>query len=279
MLYLLKNKLNALIKKIKNLDSVLVAFSGGTDSTLLLAAAKEAVGKKCLGVTIDAPIFSREEISQAQLLAQNLGIRHMIIKADPLIIPEFKNNVPQRCYYCKRNLFEELIKLARHKNIPYILDGTNADDSFDYRPGLRAIKELGIISPLREVGLTKGEIREILKEWKFSNWNRASQACLATRIPYGEQITPKKLRQVEQAERFLKNMGFSEMRVRLHGPIARIEIPEEHFKLILHRSTRKKITAAFESLGIPFTAVDLSGFRSGSLNRLLPKEENRNNEK
>jgi len=279
MLYPLKEKLNALIEKIKVYDSVLIAYSGGTDSTLLLAAAGEALGEKCLGVTVDAPIFPRREIWQAQDLAEKLGIKHMILRTDPLKIPEFKNNVPQRCYHCKKSIFTELIKLAEQKNITCVLDGTNADDPMDFRPGLRALKELGVKSPLREVNLTKGEIREILKELGLPNWNKPRTACLATRIPYGEKITLKKLNLVEQGERFLKSLGISECRLRLHGPIARIEVPVENLEMVLHNAVRKKITAAFESLGIPFTALDLSGLKSGSLNRLLPKEETRSNGK
>jgi len=263
-------KRNLLLEKLSALSSVLVAFSGGTDSTFLLKAAVDALGGKCAAATIDAQIIPRGEIYEAWRIARSLGVMHIIIPIDIFKVPEFTANTFQRCYHCKKYIFRLLLDTAKKYNLKYVIEGTNADDTGDYRPGLRALSELGIISPLKEVGLTKSEIRLISRELNLQSWNKPPGACLATRFPYGEEITCKKLHLVESAEKLLFSLGFNQCRVRYHRTIARIEIPEQDFKRALQNPIRKKIMAGLESLGFAYVTLDIAGFRTGSLNKLLP---------
>jgi len=264
------HKRNLLLEKLSTLSSVLVAFSGGTDSTFLLKAAVDALGEKCLAATVDAQIIPRREIDEARRIARDLWVKHIIIPVDIFRVPEFAANTSYRCYHCKKYIFRLLLDTAKKYNLKYVIDGTNADDTGDYRPGLRALSELGIISPLKDAGITKAEIRHISRELGLQNWNKPSGACLASRFPYGEEITSKKLHLIESAEKLLFSLGFNQCRVRYHRTIARIEIPEQDFKRALHNPIRKKIVAGLESLGFVYVTLDIAGFRTGSLNKLLP---------
>lgn len=269
----LQNKYNLLLQKLKNCGSLAVAFSGGVDSAFLVYAAHEALGEKLLAITVTTQSYPRHEAADVAKILQSYGVKHAQIELNQLAIPGFCENGAQRCYYCKYALFSAIKAEAAKHSITAVADGANTDDESDYRPGMRATAELGILSPLREAGFSKQDIRDISKELGIFTWNKPSYACLASRIPYGEEITAEKLAMVEKAEQALLDMGFKEMRVRCHGKLARIEVAENDFaKAAAHR---KEIAAAAKAAGFLYAALDLEGFRSGSLNAAL---ENKNAE-
>lgn len=267
----LQNKYNLLLQQLKNCGSLAVAFSGGVDSAFLVYAAHEALGEKLLAITVTTQSYPRHEAADAARILQNYGVKHAQIELNQLAIPGFYENGAQRCYYCKYALFGVIKAEAAKHGITAVADGANTDDENDYRPGMRATAELGILSPLRSAGFSKQDIREASKELGIFTWNKPSYACLASRIPYGEEITAEKLAMVERAEQALLDMGFKEMRVRCHGKLARIEVAENDFTNAAAR--RKEIAAAVKNAGFLYAALDLEGFRSGSLNAAL---ENKN---
>ncbi|PKM47392.1 MAG: TIGR00268 family protein [Firmicutes bacterium HGW-Firmicutes-8] len=268
-----QTKIGHLIQVIAEMKSVLVSFSGGIDSTLLLETALRALGpEKVLAVTASSETYPREELEEAKHLAETLGARHLLISTGELKNERFFENPPERCYYCKQELFGELSKIARSYNLEYVIDGANADDAGDFRPGLRAGAEHGVRSPLRETGITKAEIRRIAKARRLPNWDKPSMPCLSSRFPYGHTITSEKLHQVDEAERFLRSLGLDELRVRHHGDTARIEVPEVMIKKVASSTIRKKVTAKLKTLGFNYITLDLNGFRSGSMNEVLSKE-------
>ncbi len=264
---LLSNKLDALRKKISGFESALIAFSGGVDSTFLLMLAQQELGDRVLAVTMDTILIPRRELQDAEEIAKNLRVRHLIISADPLELPLVRANSSERCYHCKHNLFKVLCSLAREGGYNAVFDGTNQDDESDYRPGMRAIRELGVQSPLQDVRITKDEIRQLSRAAGLSTWNKSAAACLASRIPYGEQITPKKLKMIEEAEGYLLSLGCSTVRVRHHQGMARIETAMKDFTVILKQHT--EITRYLQELGFLYVTLDLMGYRRGSLNQLL----------
>ena len=246
-----------------------VAFSGGVDSTFLLAAAKEALGEKVIAVTLLSGFVPENEVQEATLFATALGVRHEFIQVDELSIPGVASNPPDRCYLCKKALFTKIKVLAEKRDIQQVVDGSNLDDEGDYRPGMQALAELGIKSPLRIAQLTKEEIRSLSQMLNLPTWNKPSFACLASRIPYGEAITKEKLAMIEKAELFLMAQGLKQMRVRCHDKLARVEVPEEDIPLLLNGEMRKKIAEAFAKIGFTYTAIDIKGYRTGSLNEVL----------
>ena len=265
----LKEKYGDLKKYLQGFDSLAVAFSGGVDSTFLLAAAKEALGEKVIAVTLLSGFVPENEVQEATLFATALGVRHEFIQVDELSIPGVASNPPDRCYLCKKALFTKIKVLAEKMDIQQVVDGSNLDDEGDYRPGMQALAELGIKSPLRIAQLTKEEIRSLSQMLNLPTWNKPSFACLASRIPYGEAITKEKLAMIEKAELFLMAQGLKQMRVRCHDKLARVEVPEEDIPLLLNGEMRKKIAEAFAKIGFTYTAIDIKGYRTGSLNEVL----------
>lgn len=267
MLQLAQNKLERLKNLLRNMEKVVVAFSGGVDSTFLLSIATEILKDNVLAVTANLPIHPAFELEDAKKFTQQVGVKHLIIESSELTIPEFIENPPDRCYVCKKDIFSQIKKIAKKENIDYVIDATNFDDIGDYRPGLKALEELGIRSPLKEVELTKDEIRELSKMIGLQTWNKPSYACLASRIPYGTEITKEILLMIEKAEDFIMNLGIKQVRVRYHKEIARIEVEKNDIPLLLIQADN--INAELKNLGFLYVTVDLEGYRTGSLNESL----------
>ncbi len=265
----LARKFNKLKDDLKQMERVIIAYSGGVDSTFLVKTASISDLKEIIAVTASSESLPEEELSFAKEMASLLKIRHRIIFTEELKDDNFSNNPPERCYYCKKELFTKLKEMASEENIQYILDGTNADDVHDWRPGMKAIRELGIISPLRNVGLTKKEIRELSFSLGLKTWDKPATPCLASRFPYGERITSEALERVNRAERFIKGFGIRELRVREHEKIARLEMPAKDFMLLMDKGVRTEIVNFLKSLGYIYITLDLQGLRSGSLNEML----------
>jgi len=265
----INKKFNKLKQTLKDMNKVVVAYSGGADSTFLLKVSYDLLGKNVIAVTAVSPSYTNSELEQAKQFTKKMKIRHIIIKSKEMENEKFISNTPNRCYYCKKELFSEIKKIAIKQNIKYIIDGSNADDTNDYRPGVKAIIEYGVKSPLKEVGLKKKEIRELSLKMQLNSWDKPALACLASRFPYGTKITNKRLKQVEQAEYFLLNFGINHVRVRYHNDIARIEVKADDFSKILKHS--KKIVKEFKKLGFTYITLDIQGYRTGSLNEVLKK--------
>ena len=268
----LDEKLTRLRSTLREIGSAVVAFSAGVDSTFLLRVALEELGDRVIAVTVRSSTFPRRELDEAVAFCRAEGIRHEIIDTSELDVPGFAENPPDRCYLCKKSIFGEIMAFAQANGFAAVLEGSNMDDDGDYRPGMRAIRELGVGSPLHDAGLTKAEIRALSREMGLSTAEKPSFACLASRFPYGERITAEKLSRVDRAEQFLLDSGadFSQVRVRSHGDLARIEIPPESFGRAL--AMRQEIVSAFKGFGFRFVSLDLAGYRTGSMNATLPDE-------
>lgn len=258
---------------VRYLGELVVAFSGGVDSTYLLKVASEEIGNRTVAVTAVSPTYPQRERLRAERIAEQLGVRHQLIELDETQIDEFKENPPNRCYYCKKELFDKVIEFAAKSGIRYVADGSNRDDLDDHRPGLLALKELEVISPLRQCGLTKDDIRQRSKVLGLETWNLPSFACLASRFPYGTPITIDDLKKVEMAENALFDLDFHVVRVRHHGDTARIEVGAEEIGRLFDEETREVVTASLRRAGYSYITLDLQGYRTGSLNEVLTDSE------
>ena len=268
----LVNKQKQLREFLEEMESVVVAYSGGIDSTLLLKLAYDSLGdERVVAITAVSPSVPQHEVEEAQAIAREIGARHVLIESHEAEDPRYLANTPNRCYFCKTNVYDQLIDYAQREGYRGVVDGTNADDMDDHRPGRRAALERGVRSPLQEVGLTKAELRNLARALELPNWNKPAAACLSSRIPYGTAITPEMLSQVERAELVFKEMDFGQLRVRHHDDVARIEVDPDEFEEVL--ANRDQIIEALQELGYTYVTLDLAGFRSGSMNEAILSTE------
>lgn len=268
----IQDKYEKLQQILRGMGSAAVAFSGGVASAFLMKAAQEALGNRTIAVTADLSSFPGRELAETEKFCRENGVRQVICVMKELEIDGFRQNPPNRCYICKRALFEKIWKMAEENRMEHVIEGSNMDDEGDYRPGMQAVKELGVRSPLREAGLSKAEIRELSRRMGLPTWDKPSFACLASRFAYGETIDEKKLGMVEQAEQILLDLGFRQVRVRMHGEMARIEVLPEELQKMTEPDVRAWVTEKFKALGFAYVTLDLTGYRTGSMNDLLEKQ-------
>jgi len=269
----LQDKTTRLRELMESAESLLIAFSGGVDSTFLVRIAHDVLGDKAVAVTARSNIYPAFEYADAVAITQRIGIRHLTLDTHELDTAAFRNNPTNRCYHCKKNLFGRLIDMARDLNLARVADGSNADDANDIRPGMRATRELGVMSPLKEAGWRKDDIRMASRCLGLPTWNKPSCACLASRFPYGQPITEKGLAQIAQAEASLRDLGFGQVRVRHHGPTARIEILATAIPHLMNEALRRQVVSRLKSLGYTYVTLDLEGYRTGSMNEVIAGEQ------
>ena len=268
-----EDKLSNLKAIVNELESVVVAFSGGVDSTLVAKVCYDTLKDKSMAVTARSETYPDFEFKEAQKLAGEIGIKHLVIDTSELAIEGFANNPPERCYFCKTELFGKLKDIAKEHGFLNVADGANLDDTQEFRPGLQASKELNVRSPLKEAGLAKKDVREVSKMLNLPNWNKPAYACLSSRFPYGQSITEEKLGMVSDAEKYLRDLGLIQFRVRHHETIARIEVLPEDTHILTNSPAREELAAKFKEIGFTYVTLDLEGYRSGSMNEILSETE------
>ncbi|MEE9603953.1 MAG: ATP-dependent sacrificial sulfur transferase LarE [Candidatus Scalindua sp.] len=275
---MVEEKLLKLKKIVKDLESVVVAFSGGVDSTLVAKVCYDVLKDNSMAVTARSETYPDFEFEEAKGLAKEIGIRHLVLNTSELAIEGFASNPPNRCYFCKTELFEKLKDIAKQHRFLHVADGANLDDMEDYRPGLEASKELGVKSPLKEADMTKKDVREASKMLNLPNWNKPAYACMSSRFPYGQSITEEKLKMVSEAEKYLRGLGLEQFRVRHHETIARIEVLPEDIHILTNSSTRDELLSKFKEIGFTYVTLDLEGYRSGSMNEVLSTSATQNHQ-
>lgn len=267
----LSEKIEKLKSNIKDMGSLVVAFSGGVDSTFLLRVAYDVLGDKVMAVTAKSATYPEREFQEAVSYIRELGAQHQVIISEELEIEGFASNPVDRCYHCKKELFTKILAIAKENHIAFVADGSNIDDLGDYRPGMMAVKELKVVSPLKEAGMTKEDIRILSKEMGLPTWDKPAFACLSSRFPYGQEITREKLAMVDQGEQFLLDSGFRQVRVRHHGEVARIEVSIEERSRFFNEELMDRVYRRFKEIGFNYTALDLQGYRTGSMNETIKK--------
>ncbi len=265
----LQRKYNALKSELRSLGSAAIAFSGGVDSTLLLKAAHDELGSAAIAITAQASMVPAREIREAAEFCENQGIRHVLMRVEAFDIEGFAENPPERCYICKKALFGTILKKAAELGLAYVAEGTNTSDMGDYRPGLKALGELSVRSPFLKADMSKEDIRALSRELGLATWDKPSYACLASRIPYGDAITPEKLAAAEAAENMLIAAGFAQVRCRVHGNLARIEVPANERTALMDACANDGLAARIREVGFDYVSIDAEGYQSGSLNRTL----------
>ncbi|MCP4254149.1 MAG: ATP-dependent sacrificial sulfur transferase LarE [Candidatus Scalindua sp.] len=268
-----EEKLSKLKEIVSKLESVVVAFSGGVDSTLVAKVCYDTLKDNSMAVTARSETYPDFEFKESQKLAREIGIKHLVVDTSELAIEGFANNPPERCYFCKTELFGKLKEIAKEHGFLNVADGANLDDTQEFRPGLKASKELNVRSPLKEAGLAKKDIREVSKMLNLPNWDKPAYACLSSRFPYGQSITEEKINMVSEAENYLRGLGLIQFRVRHHKTIARIEVLPEDIHTLINSPAREELTAKFKEIGFTYVTLDLAGYRSGSMNEVLSETE------
>jgi uncharacterized protein len=270
---MVKDDYERLKSLLAEMGGAVVAYSGGVDSTLVSRAAKDALGKKALCVLVESALMPRRDMEEAVSLAKELGLNFTRLEMDPLGTEDVAANSPERCYHCKKAIFQKLIDLAAERGLNVVLDGSNVDDDADYRPGHKALKELGVRSPLKELGIDKARVRSISKELALPTWQKPARACLASRVPYGTRLDEKTLRRIDAAEEVVRDAGFDHCRVRDHGDVARIEIMASGMRFIMTGTVRQKFMDGLKAVGYKYVTLDLAGYRTGSMNEALERSD------
>ena len=265
----LQAKLNTLKNNIRKMESIAVAYSGGVDSTFLLKVAHDTLDGQVIAVTARSSTYPEREFRQAVDFTRRIGVKHIVVTSEELDIEGFSDNPVNRCYLCKRELFSKILDAARENGIRHVADGSNTDDLSDYRPGMKAVQELGVVCPLREAGMGKDDIRILSKRMDLPTWNKPAFACLSSRFPYGQKITREKLQAIDQMEQFLMDLGFRQVRVRHHGDIARIEVAAEERSKFFDTSLMDQVYEKCKQSGFAYVTLDLKGYRTGSMNEVI----------